>query len=48
MKKGQNFNHPKRGAQIKVEPIKRFKDIKAIKKLLAGMTCPQVIYYILS
>jgi len=36
MKKGQNFNHPKRGAQIKVEPIKRFKDIKAIKKLLAG------------
>jgi integrase len=36
MKKGQNFNHPKRGTQTKVEPIKRLKDIKAIKKLLAG------------
>ena len=36
MKKGQNFNHPKSGAQIKVEPIKLLKDIKAIKKLLAG------------
>lgn len=35
MKKGQNFNRPKPGAKIKVEPIKRLKDIRAIKKLLA-------------
>ena len=33
---GQNFNHPKVGSQIKVEPIKRLKDIKSIKKLLSG------------
>ena len=35
MKAGQNFNHPKRGSSIKVEPIRELKDIKAIKKLLA-------------
>jgi len=35
MKKGQNFNHPKRGSQTKVEPIRELKDIAAIKKLLA-------------
>jgi integrase len=34
MEKGQNFNHPQKGAKIKVEPIKRLKDIRAIKKLL--------------
>jgi integrase len=35
MKKGQNFNHPKRGSQTKVEPIRELKDIAAIKKLLS-------------
>ncbi|MCP3876533.1 MAG: tyrosine-type recombinase/integrase, partial [Desulfobacteraceae bacterium] len=35
MKKGQNFNHPKKGSRIEVEPIRREKDIKAIKKLLS-------------
>lgn len=30
-----NPNHPKVGDQIKVEPIRELKDIKAIKKLLA-------------
>jgi integrase len=35
MKKSENFNHPKSGVQIKVEPIKRAKDIRAIKKILA-------------
>lgn len=35
MKKGQNFNHPEKGAKIKVEPIRSLKDIKAIKKLLS-------------
>ena len=31
---GQNSNHPRKGSTIKVEPIKRLKDLKAIKKLL--------------
>lgn len=30
------LNHPKSGSTIKVEPIRDVKDIKAIKKLLAG------------
>jgi hypothetical protein len=29
-----NINHPKKGQQIKVEPIRRRKDIASIKKLL--------------
>jgi len=36
MKKGANNNHPKKGSQIKVEPIRDVKDIRAIKKLLDG------------
>ncbi|MDG7045173.1 MAG: tyrosine-type recombinase/integrase [Nitrososphaerota archaeon] len=36
MRKGENTNHPKPGDEIKVEPIKLEKDIKAIKKLLRG------------
>jgi hypothetical protein len=35
MKKGQNTNRPAKGSQIKVQPITKLKDIKAIKKLLA-------------
>ena len=35
MKKGENFNHPKSGAEIKVEPIRSTKDIASIKKLLS-------------
>jgi integrase len=35
MKKGQNNNHPPKGSTIKVEPIKKLKDIETIKKLLA-------------
>ena len=31
-----NPNHPKKGSQIKVDPIKKLKDIKAIKKILAN------------
>lgn len=34
MKKGENKNHPKKDAQIKVDPIRNLKDIQAIKKLL--------------
>ena len=35
MKKSGNQNHPKKGSTIKVEPIKRVKDIQTIKKLLS-------------
>lgn len=35
MKKGENSNHPQAGEEIKVEPIKSEKDIKAIKRLLS-------------
>jgi len=35
MQKGQNFNRPLKGSEIKVEPIKDLKNIKAIKKLLS-------------
>ena len=34
MLKGQNFNHPKKGSSIKVDPIKSTKHIQTIKKLL--------------
>jgi integrase len=34
MKKGENFNHPKKGSSTKVDPIRNMKDIKNIKKLL--------------
>ena len=30
-----NYNHPKKGSQIKVEPIRKRKDIDLIKKLLS-------------
>ena len=33
MKKGGNANHPKKGDRIKVDPIRKIKDIKAIAKL---------------
>ncbi len=31
----KNINHPKKGSNITVEPIRRIEDIKSIKKLLA-------------
>ncbi len=34
MKKGQNTNHPKKGASIKVSPIRNIEDVLAIKELL--------------
>jgi len=33
MKKGGNANHPKKGDRIKVDPIRKIKDIKAISKI---------------
>jgi integrase len=35
MKKARNQNRPKKGDQIKVDPIRKRKDIESIKKLLA-------------
>jgi integrase len=34
MRKGQNYNHPKAGSRIAVEPVRSLKDIQSIKKLL--------------
>jgi len=34
MKKGENYNHPKKGSMIKVEPIKSIGDINRIKNHL--------------
>jgi integrase len=36
MAQSMNFNHPKKGSQIKVEPIRVTKDIKNIKMLLSN------------
>jgi len=36
MKKGENWNHPVKGSSITVKPIRSTKDIKTIKKMLAG------------
>ena len=33
MKSGGNANHPKKGARIKIDPIRKIKDIKAISKI---------------
>ncbi len=33
MKRGGNANHPKKGDRIKVDPIRKIKDIKAISKI---------------
>ncbi len=35
MKKGQNFNHPVKGSKIRIEPIRKKKDIRAVRKLLS-------------
>jgi integrase len=35
MKKGENYNCPKKGPKMTVDPIRRMKDIQAISKLLS-------------
>ena len=35
MNKGENYNKPKQGSKIAVDPIRRMKDIQAISKLLS-------------
>jgi integrase len=34
MKKGENYNRPKNGSRIAVDPIRRMKDIQSISKML--------------
>ena len=36
MIKGGNTNHPVKGDRIKVDPIRKITDIKAIAKLIQG------------
>jgi len=36
MKKGQNYNHPRKNSKIRVEPIKSLEHMEAIKRLLAN------------
>jgi len=40
-----NPNHPERESTIKVEPIKKLKDIKAIKKSMANK-CANILTFI--
>jgi hypothetical protein len=35
MKKGENYNCPKKGSKMTVDPIRRMKDIQAISKLFS-------------
>ena len=35
MKKGENYNKPKKGSRIAVDPIRRTKDIQSISKMLS-------------
>ncbi len=44
MKKGENYNHPPKGARITVEPIRKVKDIKLIKKLLSDKPLDLAIF----
>lgn len=46
MLKGENFNHPKKGSAIKVDPIKSMKHIQTIKKLLSDKTLDYAIFVI--
>ena len=46
MEKGHNFNHPKKGSSIKVEPIKSKKHIQTIKKLLTDKPLDYALFVI--
>ena len=36
MERNRNPNHPEKGREIRVDPIRRSEDIQAIKQLLSG------------
>ncbi len=44
MKKGENSNRPAKGSHIKVEPIRKEKDIKLIKKILENKPLDLAIF----
>ncbi len=44
MKKGQNFNHPRKGESITTDPIRQIKDVQAIKKLISGMPRDNLLF----
>ena len=46
MRKGENFNHPEKGSQIKVEPIRKKRDIQSIKKMLSDNPRNQALFTI--
>jgi integrase len=46
MEKGQNYNHPEKGASIKVDPIKGKKHIQTIKKLLADKPLDYALFVV--
>lgn len=46
MEKGKNYNHPVKGCTMKVEPIKRIKNIETIKKLLRDRPRDSAIFII--
>ncbi len=46
MEKSKNYNHPVKGSTVKVEPIKRIKDIETIKKLLRDRPRDSAIFII--
>jgi len=46
MRKGENFNHPEKGSQIKVEPIRKKKDIQSIKLMLSDSPRNQALFTI--
>ncbi len=46
MRKGENFNRPAKGSTIKVEPIRKKRDIQSIKKMLADNPRNQALFTI--
>jgi len=44
MSRGGNMNHPPKGSEIKVEPIRDMRDIKAIRKMLGGNALYQALF----
>ena len=46
MRKGENFNHPEKGSTIKVEPIRKKRDIQSIKKMLSDSPRNQALFTI--
>ena len=46
MKKGENYNHPKKGSNVKVDPIKDKKHIQTIKKLLVDKPLDYALFVV--